>query len=40
MSVHSDVKRRTIPELMAFKGKQKIVALTAYVAHIARQLDP
>ncbi|HLS43633.1 MAG TPA: 3-methyl-2-oxobutanoate hydroxymethyltransferase [Paenalcaligenes sp.] len=40
MSVHSDVKRRTIPELMAFKGKQKIVALTAYVAPIARQLDP
>lgn len=40
MSVHSDIKRRTIPELMAFKGKQKLVSLTAYMAPIARQVDP
>ncbi|MCQ9617644.1 3-methyl-2-oxobutanoate hydroxymethyltransferase [Paenalcaligenes niemegkensis] len=40
MSVHSDVKRRTVPQLMALKGDKKIVSLTAYIAPIARQLDP
>lgn len=39
MSVHSSLKRRTVPELMAFKGQQKIVALTAYTAPFARLLD-
>lgn len=40
MSVHSEIKRRTVPELMAYKGEKKIVSLTAYIAPIARQLDP
>ncbi|MGG4605306.1 3-methyl-2-oxobutanoate hydroxymethyltransferase [Paenalcaligenes sp. Me131] len=40
MSVHSQIKRRTVPELMACKGGQKLVSLTAYIAPIARQLDP
>lgn len=39
MSVHSSHHRRTVPELMAYKNKQKIVALTAYSAPFARILD-
>ena len=40
MSVHSEIKRRSVPELMAFKGVKKIVCLTAYSAPIARLIDP
>jgi len=40
MSVHQSIARVTIPQLMACKGKQKIAALTAYSAPIARLLDP
>lgn len=40
MSVHSEIKRRSVPELMAYKGKKKIVCLTAYIAPIARLIDP
>lgn len=40
MSVHSSVKRRSVPELMAYKGHKKIVCLTAYIAPIARLIDP
>lgn len=40
MSAHSSTKRRTVPELAALKGQRKIVSLTAYIAPIARQLDP
>lgn len=39
MSVHSQVRRISVPELMARKGQQKIVALTAYTAPFARLLD-
>jgi len=39
MSVHQPVARVTIPQLMAYKGKHKIAALTAYSAPIARLLD-
>lgn len=39
MSVHSSQHRKTVPELMAYKNKQKIVALTAYSAPFARILD-
>lgn len=40
MSVHNEIKRRTVPELMAYKGNKKIVCLTAYSAPIARLIDP
>lgn len=40
MSVHSEIKRRSVPELMAYKGNKKIVCLTAYIAPIARLIDP
>lgn len=40
MSVHNQIKRRTVPELMAYKGSKKIVCLTAYSAPIARLIDP
>ncbi len=40
MSVHSEIKRRTVPEIMAYKGQKKIVCLTAYMAPIARLVDP
>src|SRR5690554_8123885 len=40
MSVHSEIKRRSVPELMAYKGNRKIVCLTAYIAPIARLIDP
>ena len=39
MSVHTDVKRITIPQLQAMKGEQKIVSLTSYTAPFARILD-
>jgi 3-methyl-2-oxobutanoate hydroxymethyltransferase len=29
MSVHSQARRITVPQLMAYKGTQKIAALTA-----------
>src|SRR5690554_2161707 len=40
MSVHSTIRRNTVPLLMSFKGQQKIVALTSYSAPFARLLDP
>jgi 3-methyl-2-oxobutanoate hydroxymethyltransferase len=39
MSVHTQARRISVPELMARKGQQKIVALTAYTAPFARLLD-
>jgi 3-methyl-2-oxobutanoate hydroxymethyltransferase len=39
MSVHSQARRITVPQLMAYKGTQKIAALTAYMAPFARLLD-
>ncbi|MGP1613663.1 MAG: 3-methyl-2-oxobutanoate hydroxymethyltransferase [Pollutimonas bauzanensis] len=39
MSVHSQAKRISVPQLMAYKGQQKIAALTAYIAPFARLLD-
>ena len=40
MSVHSKIKRITVPELRARKGAEPIVSLTAYHAHTARYVDP
>ncbi len=40
MSVHSQVNRITVPQIMARKNKQPIVSLTAYHAHTARYIDP
>ena len=34
------VKRMTVPEIMAKKGKSKIVVLTAYTESVARAIDP
>ncbi len=39
MSVHTQIKRLTIPQLQAMKGEQKIVSLTSYTAPFARILD-
>lgn len=39
MSVHTDVKRISVPQLMGYKGQQKIAALTAYSAPFARLFD-
>ncbi len=39
MSVHSQTRRTSVPQLMARKGQEKIVALTAYSAPIARLMD-
>lgn len=39
MSVHSQAKRISVPQLMQYKGQQKIAALTAYTAPFARLLD-
>jgi 3-methyl-2-oxobutanoate hydroxymethyltransferase len=39
-SVRANVKRITVPEIMAHKGKSPIVSLTAYHAHTARYIDP
>lgn len=40
MSVQRDVKRITVPEVMARKGGDPIVCLTAYSASMAQLLDP
>lgn len=39
MSVHSQAKRLSVPQLMGYKGQQKIAALTSYSAPFARLLD-
>src|SRR5690606_23552920 len=39
MSVHTTQVRISVPALTAYKGKQKIASLTAYIAPIARMLD-
>ena len=39
MSVQSDVRRLTAPDIRARKGGEPIVALTAYHAHTARLVD-
>lgn len=39
MSVHTDIKRITVPQITAYKGQQKIVCLTSYSAPFARILD-
>lgn len=39
MSVHTEVRRISVPQLTAYKGQKKIVSLTAYIAPIARLLD-
>ena len=40
MSVYAEIKRISVPQLMARKGQEKIAALTAYTAPFARLLDP
>jgi len=40
MSVHTDIKRITVPQLLAMKSQQKIVSLTAHSTAMARLLDP
>ena len=40
MSVRGHVKRITVPEIMARKGREPIVCLTSYHAHTARLIDP
>src|SRR3954470_427558 len=39
MSVHSQSRRITVPEIKAHKGQQPVVCLTCYHAHTARLLD-
>ena len=39
MSTHVEVKRVTVPQLMACKGQRKIVALTAHNVSTARIID-
>ncbi len=39
MSIHTDLKRISVPQLMACKGHRKIASLTAYTAPFARLLD-
>ncbi|MDN4017061.1 3-methyl-2-oxobutanoate hydroxymethyltransferase [Zwartia panacis] len=39
MSTHAEVKRMTVPQLLACKGQRKIVALTAYSVPTARVVD-
>jgi 3-methyl-2-oxobutanoate hydroxymethyltransferase len=39
MSVHSEVRRISVPEIKARKGREPIVSLTCYHAHTARLLD-
>lgn len=39
MSVHTQAKRISVPQLMGYKGQRKIAALTAYSAPFARLLD-
>ena len=40
MSSQTTSHRLTVPDLAAMKGRQKIVALTAYSTPIARLIDP
>jgi len=40
MSVQSEIKRVTVPQLRARKGQEPIVCLTAYTTPVARLLDP
>ncbi|MEE1887281.1 3-methyl-2-oxobutanoate hydroxymethyltransferase [Pseudomonas carassii] len=40
MSTQTSSQRLTVPDLAAMKGRQKIVALTAYSTPIARLIDP
>jgi len=39
MSVQSDIKRLTAPDIRARKGREPIVCLTSYHAHTARLVD-
>ena len=39
MSVHSEIRRITVPEIRAHKHQKPVVALTCYHAHTARLLD-
>lgn len=39
MSVHSATIRTSVPQIVSFKGKQKIVSLTAYSKPIAMLID-
>lgn len=39
MSIHTEVRRLTIPQLVAYKGEKKIASLTSYSAPFARLLD-
>lgn len=39
MSVHSEIKRITVPQIKSMKGVDKIVCLTSYTAPFARILD-
>ncbi|MFF7066362.1 3-methyl-2-oxobutanoate hydroxymethyltransferase [Pseudomonas sp. NPDC008258] len=40
MSTHTRTRRLTVPQLVAMKGRQKIVSLTAYSSTIAQLIDP
>ena len=40
MSMHTRTRRLSVPQLVAMKGRQKIVSLTAYTSHMARLMDP
>ncbi len=40
MSTHTRTTRMTVPQLVALKGTQKIVSLTAYTCGFARLMDP
>lgn len=40
MSSHTRTQRLSVPQLVAMKGRQKIVSLTAYTSHMARLMDP
>lgn len=39
MSVHAQIRRVTVPEIKAHKGREPVVMLTCYHAHTARLLD-
>src|SRR5690606_38713430 len=39
VSIHTEVKRISVPQLMACQGERKIASLTAYSAPFARLLD-
>ncbi len=39
MSIHTETKRISVPQLMSYKGQKKIASLTAYSAPFARLLD-